>query len=121
MPLALSETALEAGHVYLLDSGLALGVYAHGACSPALVRALFGADTLAAAPLAQVVTRACRPEAMPPACRVLAALIDAAERDALPTPRLCVLPALADIRPLLVGDHTHGYYSYHEFVTMLAR
>ena len=121
VPLALSETSLEAGHVYVLDSGLALDVYAHGACRAELVRALFGADTLARAPLAQLVTRACRPDAMPPACRVLARLVDTAERAALPTPRLRVLPALADIQPRLVGDHTHGYYSYHEFVTMLAR
>lgn len=120
VPLTLSETVLEAGHVYLLDSGLALGLYAHGESAPELVRALFGADTLAEAPLAAVVARTAPPETLAPACRVLAHLIDAAERDALPTPRVRVLPALADLRPFLVVDHTHGYYSYHEFVTMLA-
>jgi len=112
--LPLAEGSLQNGHVYLMDAGHSLLLYEHGSTNPEILSALFGADKLEKVPLCKIISSNSRESGI--GCNILKVFIETAENSSMPTPRVLIIK---DLRELLVGDHTHSYYSYHEFVSML--
>jgi len=117
--LPLSETSLQDGHVYLMDAGNVLVLYEHRTTDPDVLRFLFGVDSLSQVPLFQIITNTHTADGvMYLGNQVLHSFIELAETNSMQTPRIIIAK---DIGESLVGDHTHSYYSYHEFVTMMSQ
>ena len=119
--LPLTETALQEGHVYLLESTHMLGVYGHGTCSPSLVNTLFGVGSIAEIPAAPITENRLAAQSAPQGCALISHLMADAEQHSLPTPHLIVLRSFQELQPLLVCDHTHEGFSYQGFIAMLAK